>query len=110
MTLPKTFALFVVALAASLANAFAFAQTDAAYPNRPIRMVVPFPPGGGADLTARTLAQKMGDAMGQSVVVDNRPGANGLLGSDIVAKSPPDGYTILVADRDALSVNPSLYA
>jgi len=110
MKLIKTFALFAVGLVASLSAALLLAQQDAGYPTKSIRIVVPFPPGGGADLTARTLAQKMGDAMGQSIVVDNRPGANGLLGTDIVAKSPPDGYTILVVDRGALSVNPSLYA
>ena len=88
----------------------AVAQTADDFPNRPIRIIVPQAAGSGIDLQARTLAQKMGDAMGQSIVVDNRPGANGLLGTDIVAKSPPDGYTILVVDRGALSVNPSLYA
>ncbi len=75
MTLPKTIALFAIGLVVSLTAAFAHAQQDPAYPTKPIRIVVPFPPGGGADLTARTLAQKMGDAMGQSMVVDNRPGA-----------------------------------
>ena len=97
------------AIAAITASPLALAQADA-YPNRPIKLVVPFPPGGGADLTARTLAQKMGESMGQSVVVDNRPGANGSLGADVVAKSTPDGYTILLADRGAFTVNPALYS
>ncbi|HEX4882576.1 MAG TPA: tripartite tricarboxylate transporter substrate binding protein [Casimicrobiaceae bacterium] len=79
------------------------------YPSRPIRMIVPFPPGGGADLTARVLAQRMGDALKQPVVVENKPGANGVLGTDAVAKSAPDGYTILLVDRGALGINPSLY-
>ena len=70
---------------------------------------MPFSPGGASDLTARTLAQKMGESMGQSIVVDNKPGANGVLGIDSVAKSPPDGYTILLTDRGSLTVNPSLY-
>jgi tripartite-type tricarboxylate transporter receptor subunit TctC len=80
------------------------------YPTKPIKLVVPFSPGGASDLTARTLAQKMGDSIGQPIVVDNKPGANGVLGIDAVAKSPPDGYTILLTDRGSLTVNPSLYA
>ena len=86
------------------------ADTTGAYPTRPIRLVVPFPPGGGADLTARLLGQKMGEALGQPVTVDNRPGANGLVGTDLVAKAAPDGYTLLLVDRGALGINPSLYA
>ncbi|MFO1316569.1 MAG: tripartite tricarboxylate transporter substrate binding protein [Burkholderiales bacterium] len=97
----------VVALAA-LAVPAAHAQGDA-YPTRPIKLILPFPPGGGADLTARSLAQKMGESMGQSIVVENKPGANGALGTDLVAKAAPDGYTILVTDRGALGVNPHLY-
>ena len=85
-------------------------MAQATYPSKPIRLVVPFPPGGASDLTARTLAQKMGESMGQSIVVDNKPGANGAIGIDLVAKSPPDGYTILLTDRGSLAVNPSLYA
>jgi len=100
----------VAALASLPVASLVHAQSGAAYPNRPLKLVVPFPPGGGADLTARTLAQKMGDAMGQSIVVDNRPGANGLIGTDLVAKAAPDGYTILLVDRGALGINPSLYA
>jgi len=97
-------------LVALTVAAGAHAQGGAAYPTRPLKLIVPFPPGGGADLTARTLAQKMGDAMGQPIVVDNRPGANGLIGTDLVAKAAPDGYTILLVDRGALGINPSLYA
>ena len=70
---------------------------------------MPFSPGGAADLTARTLGQKMGDLLGQPIVIDNKPGANGVLGIDAVAKSAPDGYTILLTDRGSLAVNPSLY-
>ena len=88
-------------------SAFAFAQET--FPSRPMRLIVSFPPGGGADLTARTVAQKMGELLGQPVVVENRPGANGLVGCDTVAKSAPDGYTILETDRGALGINPSLY-
>ena len=80
-----------------------------AYPSRPIKLIVSFTPGGGADLTARTVALKMGEQMKQPVVVENRPGANGLVGAGAVAQSAPDGYTVLLTDRGALGVNPSLY-
>jgi tripartite-type tricarboxylate transporter receptor subunit TctC len=96
-------------LAAALALAAAASSFAQEYPNRAVRMVVAFPPGGGADLTARTVAQKMSEALGQPVVVDNRPGANGIVGTDAVAKAAPDGYTILLTDRGALGINPSLY-
>jgi tripartite-type tricarboxylate transporter receptor subunit TctC len=72
-------------------------------------MIVPFPPGGGADLTARLLAQTMGEGLGQPVVVENKPGANGILGSEATAHSAPDGYTIMMVDRGALGINPSIY-
>ena len=97
----------VIALATTLVAATAMAQ--AAYPDKPIKLVVPFAPGGASDLTARTLAQKMGDSMGQPIVVDNKPGANGAIGTDLVAKAAPDGYTILLTDRGSLTVNPALY-
>ena len=98
--------LLVLFLAALWPAAGALAQT---YPAKPIRLVVPFSPGGAADLTARTLGQKMGDLLGQPIVIDNKPGANGVLGIDAVAKAAPDGYTILLTDRGSLAVNPSLY-
>lgn len=82
---------------------------QAGYPTRPIKMIVPFPPGGGADLTARLLAEKMSAGLGQPVVVDNKPGANGSIGTTAAAAAAPDGYTILMADRGALAINPSLY-
>jgi tripartite-type tricarboxylate transporter receptor subunit TctC len=79
------------------------------FPSRPIRLIVSFTPGGGADFTARTVGQRMSELLGQPVVVENKPGANGLVGCDAVAKSAPDGYTLLETDRGALGVNPSLY-
>ena len=97
--------LLVLFVAATFA-AGAIAQT---YPTKPLKLIVPFSPGGASDLTARTLAQKMGESMGQSIVVENKPGANGVVGIDSVAKSQPDGYTILLTDRGSLTVNPSLY-
>lgn len=98
-------------LLAAVLVAFApFASLAGDYPSRPIRVVVAFPPGGGADLTARLVAQKMSVSMRQPIVVENKPGANGVLGADSVAKAAPDGYTLLIIDRGALGINPSLYA
>ncbi len=78
------------------------------YPGKPIRIVVPFAPGGGADIIARILGQKMTDSWGQQVVVDNRAGASGNIGAEIVAKAAPDGHTLLMASS-ALAINPSVY-
>jgi tripartite-type tricarboxylate transporter receptor subunit TctC len=75
---------------------------------RPIRLVIPFPPGGATDIVGRTLAQKLGAALGQQVVVDNKPGAGGSLGADIVAKAAPDGYTLLLSTSSTHSIGPAL--
>ncbi len=100
-------------LHAGAAALIALALTSVAsaddYPSKAIRLVVPFPAGGGIDATARMIAQSLGEGLKQSVVIDNRPGANGMIGTDIVAKAPPDGYTLLLVDRGALGINPSLY-
>ena len=79
------------------------------YPNRPVRVVVPYPPGGGTDIVARTVAQKMTENLGQPLIVDNRAGANGIIGADQVAKSRPDGYTVLITIASH-AINPTLYA
>jgi tripartite-type tricarboxylate transporter receptor subunit TctC len=79
-----------------------------AYPSRPVRFIVPFPPGGATDIIARVLAQKMGEAWAQPVVVENRAGAAGAIGSDAVAKSAPDGYTILMGTTSTHAVNPAI--
>src|SRR5215813_9631441 len=79
-----------------------------AYPQRPIRMVAPFPPGGGADISGRILAEGLSPLLGQTVVVDNRAGAGSILGTDIVSKSAPDGYTLLLGPI-TLAFNPALY-
>ena len=81
-----------------------------AYPSRPIRLVVPFPPGGPLDVVARAIGQKLTDAWGQPVIIDNRPGAGGNIGADLVAKSAPDGYTILEGALSTHAVNVSLYS
>ncbi|WP_040327649.1 tripartite tricarboxylate transporter substrate binding protein [Acidovorax delafieldii] len=100
-------ALFAVAASAAPTSA-AYAQ--GAYPNKPIRLIVPFPPGGGTDMIARTVAQKLADQNKWSVIVDNRPGAGGNLGVDATAKSAPDGYTLVMGQTSNLAINPSLYA
>jgi len=79
------------------------------YPVRPIRLICPYVPGGGADIFSRTVAQKLAEALGQSVVVDNRPGANGGIGTELVAKATPDGYTLFLANSGPMTVNPVLY-
>ena len=79
-----------------------------AWPSRPIRLVVPFAPGGGSDVTGRIIGQKLSELMAQSVVVDNRPGAASMLGTDVVARAAGDGYTLLLADL-ALTINPAYF-
>jgi len=79
------------------------------YPARPVTFIVPFPPGGGTDISARTVAAKLAAKWGQSVVVENRAGAAGILGADAVARARPDGYTLLIANVGTQSINPSLY-
>ncbi len=104
----------VFALAA-LSSGAALAQDPStgsgqAYPAKPVRLVVPYAAGGNADIFGRTLAQKLTDAFRQSFVVENKPGANGGIGADFVAKSAPDGYTLLVTANGPIVVNPVLYA
>jgi tripartite-type tricarboxylate transporter receptor subunit TctC len=80
------------------------------YPAKPVRLVVPYPPGGGADLVARLVTGKMGESMGQPFVVENRPGASGIVAAETVIKSPADGYTMFLGDLASLALNPVLYA
>jgi tripartite-type tricarboxylate transporter receptor subunit TctC len=84
------------------------AELAAEYPNRPIRLVVPFPPGGGTDIVARTVSAKLTEAWGQQIIIDNRGGAGGVIGADTVAKAIPDGYTLLFGTPGALVINPLL--
>ncbi|APV49513.1 LacI family transcriptional regulator [Betaproteobacteria bacterium GR16-43] len=82
---------------------------SAQYPTRPITIVVPFTPGGSSDITARTIGQKVGEILGQPVIIDNKPGANGSIGGGFVAKAPADGYTLFVGSIGVFAINPSLY-
>ena len=93
--------------AAALASSAVHAASE--WPARPIRIVVPYPPGGSSDIIARSISQPLSAALGQSVVVENKPGANGNLGADLVSKSQPDGYTLLLCDVGALAISPSVY-
>ena len=96
-------------IAVIAALAFSAALAADPYPARPIRMIVGFAPGGGTDLTARPVAQKMSELMGQQVIVENRPGAAGNIATEQVARAAPDGYTLLMGTIAALAINPSLY-
>jgi len=97
----------IVAFAAVAAPAV---HAQAAFPTKPIRLVVPFPAGGTTDILARAVAQKLTETNGQPVVIDNRPGAGGNIGAELVAKSAPDGYTLLMGTVGTHAINPSLYA
>jgi hypothetical protein len=105
----RFFAKFAGAAALLSFSVAAVAQSGAAYPVKPIRFVVPYTPGGGTDLMARALAQRMTESLGQSVIVENRAGAGGNLGMEFVARSSPDGYTIALALTAQYAVNPALY-
>jgi tripartite-type tricarboxylate transporter receptor subunit TctC len=94
----------VLGIAAPLA-----ASAQNAWPSKPLRIVVPYPPGGSSDIIARAIAQPLSEALKQPVLVENKPGANGNLGADYVAKSAPDGYTVLLCDVGALAISPSVY-
>src|SRR5947207_662079 len=96
----------VAALALSTSAATALAQ---AWPSKPIRIVVPYPAGGTSDILARALSPGLQSALGQPIVVENRPGATGNVGADFVAKSPPDGHTLLLADIGSLAISPSVF-
>ena len=90
--------------------AFSGAAAAQPYPSRPVTFVVPFAPGGGTDISARTVAAKLQQTWGQGVVVENRGGAGGVIGTDVVAKAKPDGYALLIANVGITSINPALYA
>src|SRR5262249_5156980 len=101
------FSVTTVAAIATLAIAFAHA---AEYPSKPIRMVVPFAPGGPVDIVARTVGVKLADALGQQLLVDNRAGAGGIIAGAIVVTGAPDGYTLLMGSNGNIAINPALYS
>lgn len=112
MTLNRRTAALALAAAplAGLAPAARAQAPATGFPARPLKLVVNFPPGGAADVMGRALAQQLGEQLRQPVVVENRPGANGNIGADAVAKSPADGYTLLMSSGGAVTVNPFLYS
>jgi len=97
----------ILSTAAAIAAPASFAQSG--WPGKPIRLVVPYPPGGSSDIIARMISNQLAEALKQPVLVDNRSGANGNLGADLVAKSAPDGYNLLLCDVGALAISPSVY-
>lgn len=101
---------FCIASLLVTTGACAWAQKQENWPNRPIRLVVPFPPGGGTDLVGRSVGLKLAEALGQRVVVDNRGGAGGNIGADIASKAEPDGHTLFIGAIGAIAINPTLYA
>ena len=104
--LPST----IAAVLCILCVAQAVAQAPSDFPKRPLRMVVPYPPGGSTDIVGRIVAAKLSESLGQQVVVDNRPGAGGNVGTDAVAKAPPDGHTLLMSSVTTLAIGASLYS
>jgi tripartite-type tricarboxylate transporter receptor subunit TctC len=105
MSIPRRAVL--AAVAAAIAAPAVRAQSG--WPAKTLRIIVPYPPGGSSDIIARAISQPLSDALKQSVIVENRAGANGNLGADLVAKSTPDGYTMLLCDTGALAISPSVY-
>lgn len=108
MTTPRLLATRRFALGALAAAALCGSAVAQQWPAKPITMVVPFPPGGPTDMVARVLAQQVGQQLGQTVIIDNRPGANGNIGNAMVAKAQPDGYTVLY-NTSSIALSPSLY-
>jgi len=101
-----------LAVLAFAGAATAYAQSDGStteYPSRPLRMVIPFAPGGASDFVGRILQPKLGEVLGQQVVVDNRPGASGNIGVQVAADAPPDGYTFLLGNVSSMGINPSMF-
>ena len=101
--------IFCIAAWCAGCSGMAGAQTAAGYPAKPVRLSVPWPPGGGTDVFARVIGQKLAERIGYAVVIDNRPGAAGNIGAELVAKSPADGYTIMLATI-TLATNPGMYS
>jgi len=106
----RTTSCAALALALALCSALSgLALGQAAYPNRPVRMIVPFAPGGASDFVARIISPKLGEALGQSIVIENKPGASGNIGMEAAAKSAPDGYTIYLGNIGTIAINPAVF-
>lgn len=99
--------LWAAGCGAMLVTAAVEAQT---YPTKPVRLVVPFSAGGGTDTTARVMSRKIIESWGQQILVDNRPGASGMIGADVVAKAAPDGYTVLMSSISEVTINQNVYS
>src|SRR5712691_5841710 len=108
-TVRRSLALLGMTCLLLAAPAFIGAAHAQNYPARPIRLIVPFPPGGSTDILARALGQKLAEGLGQPVVIDNRPGAGGSIGSEAAAKAAPDGYTLMMGQLGPLAVSPAIY-
>ena len=98
----------LVGVLLALAPTAALAQAGA-YPSKPVKLVIPYPPGGGTDITGRAMAHRLSELLGQSVVIENKPGATGMIGAASVAKSAPDGYTVLFGAASEMAINASLF-
>lgn len=109
MKTKRNFLAITLASSLSLGLSLAALAADPVYPSKPIKLIVPYPPGGGSDTFARTVSPKLSDELGQQFIIDNRPGAATIIGADLVAKSPADGYTLLLGDNSTYAVNSSLY-
>jgi tripartite-type tricarboxylate transporter receptor subunit TctC len=107
-SMSRSFRIGLMALSAFGLGAQAMNAAAQAYPSRPIRMIIPFPPGGSNDILGRLLAQKMTERMGQQVLADNRPGADGIIGSELAARATPDGYTLLIIST-SYTQNPAIH-
>lgn len=100
---------FVLPIVSALVLGMSSPVSAQTYPSRQIRVIAPFPPGGGTDIIARLIQDKFAQALGQPVVIDNRPGASGILGTELTAKAPPDGYTIGMGTSNTLAANPGMF-
>jgi tripartite-type tricarboxylate transporter receptor subunit TctC len=101
--------LAILAVSLAAAASAVFAQKADNWPSRPIRLIVPFPPGGGTDLVGRSVGAKLSEALGQKVVIDNRGGAGGNIGAEVAAHAEPDGYTLFIGNIGCIAINPTLY-
>src|SRR5688500_18325355 len=108
--MPKRTAALALCMLATCGSALSAQGSGDAFPSRPIRFIVPVPPGGGADFVARGYAARLSEAFGQQVVVDNRGGAAGIIAMEAVAKAAPDGYTLIQTNISTVSINPYIYA